>query len=88
MRRAGRSVLASLLLRLGLVKDAEGRVEDWITKRMSQHRNPGEPQVQRRSDGRWIMVSERRTEDGGTVAVYSDITEAVAKPKAAKRKAE
>jgi adenylate cyclase len=25
--------------------------------------------------GRWIMVSERRTEDGGTVAVYSDITE-------------
>ena len=60
---------------LGLVKDAEGRVEDWITKRMSQHRNPGEPQVQRRSDGRWIMVSERRTEDGGTVAVYSDITE-------------
>src|ERR687898_2976443 len=75
MRRAGRSVLASLLLRLGLVKDAEGGVEDGITKRMAQHRNPGEPQVQRRGDGRWIMVSERRTEDGGTVAVYSDITE-------------
>ena len=31
--------------------------------------------MQRRSDGRWVMVSERRTEDGGTVAVYSDITE-------------
>jgi class 3 adenylate cyclase len=31
--------------------------------------------VQRRNNGRWIMVSERRTEDGGTVAVYSDITE-------------
>ena len=31
--------------------------------------------MQRRGDGRWIMVSERRTEDGGTVAVYSDITE-------------
>ena len=41
----------------------------------SQHRNPGEPQVQRRGNGRWVMVSERRTEDGGTVAVYSDITE-------------
>ena len=36
---------------------------------------PAKPQVQRRGDGRWIMVSERRTEDGGTVAVYSDITE-------------
>ena len=59
----------------GYVKDAEGRVEEWIAERLAQHRNPGEPQVQRRSDGRWIMVSERRTEDGGTVAVYSDITE-------------
>ena len=27
------------------------------------------------TNGRWVMVSERRTEDGGTVAVYSDITE-------------
>jgi PAS domain S-box-containing protein len=59
----------------GYVKDAEGRVEEWIAERLRQHRNPGEPQVQRRHDGRWVMVSERRTEDGGTVAVYSDITE-------------
>jgi PAS domain S-box-containing protein len=59
----------------GLIKDAEGRVEEWLTGRLERHRNPGEPQVQRRSDGRWIMTSERRTEDGGTVAVYSDITE-------------
>ena len=59
----------------GRVKDAEGRVEEWIAERLAQHRNPGEPQVQRRENGRWVMVSERRTEDGGTVAVYSDITE-------------
>jgi adenylate cyclase len=59
----------------GYVKDAEGRVEEWIAERPLQHRNPGEPQVQRRNNGRWVMVSERRTEDGGTVAVYSDITE-------------
>ena len=59
----------------GYVKDAEGRLEEWIVQRLQQHRNPGEPQVQRRDNGRWIMVSERRTEDGGTVAVYSDITE-------------
>jgi class 3 adenylate cyclase len=31
--------------------------------------------VQLRGDGRWVMISERRTGDGGTVAVYSDITE-------------
>jgi PAS domain S-box-containing protein len=59
----------------GYVRDAEGRVEELIKERLRQHRNPGEPQVQRRANGRWVMVSERRTEDGGTVAVYSDITE-------------
>jgi class 3 adenylate cyclase len=59
----------------GYIKDAEGRAEEWLTDRLHRHRNPGEPQMQRRSNGRWVMVSERRTEDGGTVAVYSDITE-------------
>jgi PAS domain S-box-containing protein len=59
----------------GYIRDAEGRVEQWVEERLRQHRNPGEPHVQRRQDGRWVMVSERRTEDGGTVAVYSDITE-------------
>jgi PAS domain S-box-containing protein len=59
----------------GHIKDAEGRVEEWVAERLRQHRNPGEPQVQRRAQGRWVMVSERRTEDGGTVGVYSDITE-------------
>src|SRR6185295_14197620 len=28
-----------------------------------------------RSDGRWVMISERRITGGGMVAVYSDITE-------------
>ena len=59
----------------GYITDAEGRVEEWIAERLRQHRNPGEPQVQQRGNGRWLMVSERRTEDGGTVSVYSDITE-------------
>jgi PAS domain S-box-containing protein len=59
----------------GYVKDAEGRVEEWIAERLAQHRYPGPPHVQQRGSGRWVMVSERRTEDGGTVGVYSDITE-------------
>jgi PAS domain S-box-containing protein len=59
----------------GYVEDAKGRVEEWIAERLGQHRNPGPPHVQRRANGRWVMVSERRTDDGGTVAVYSDITE-------------
>ena len=59
----------------GHVKDAEGRIEEWIAERLAQHRNPGPPQIQQRGSGRWVMVSERRTEDGGTVSVYSDVTE-------------
>jgi adenylate cyclase len=31
--------------------------------------------VQHRNRDRWIQISERRTEDGDTVAVYSDITD-------------
>lgn len=60
---------------LGLIKDAEGDVEDWVQRRLERHRNPGAPHVQQRGDGRWVRVNERRTEDGGLVAVYTDITE-------------
>jgi PAS domain S-box-containing protein len=59
----------------GYIKDAEGDIEAWIARRLEKHRNPGEPHVQQRTDGRWVMISERRTSDGGSVAVYSDITE-------------
>jgi class 3 adenylate cyclase/HAMP domain-containing protein len=56
-------------------EDAAGRIDDWVAERMTEHRAPGRPQLQQRSDGRWILVSEHKTEDDGTVAVYSDITE-------------
>jgi class 3 adenylate cyclase/HAMP domain-containing protein len=59
----------------GYVKDAEGRVDEWVRERMARHREPSGSHVQQRSDGRWILVSERKTDDGSTVAVYSDITE-------------
>ncbi len=59
----------------GLVLDAVDDPEGWIAKRLAQRGNPGPPHVTHRSSGLYIMVSERRTADGGTVAVYSDITE-------------
>ncbi|MEQ8349174.1 MAG: adenylate/guanylate cyclase domain-containing protein [Sneathiellaceae bacterium] len=57
----------------GYVQDAEGRVEEWVAERVAKHRNPGPAHIHRRGD-LWILVSERKTEDGGTVALYSDIT--------------
>lgn len=59
----------------GLIRDAEGRINQWVAERLARHRNPDEPLLQGRSDGRWILISERKTDDGGTVAVYADITE-------------
>ena len=59
----------------GLVRDARANPEAWIKERLAQHRNPGEPVLEHRADGRWIQVSERRTENAGRVAVYSDLTE-------------
>ena len=59
----------------GLIPHAEGRVEEFVAARLAQHRNPGDSHVQRQQDGRWILINERNTDDGSTVAVYADITE-------------
>jgi len=59
----------------GLVVDAINDPEAWIAERLARRREPGPSHIQHRSNGRYIMVSERKTVDGGTVAVYSDITE-------------
>ena len=59
----------------GLIQDARSRPEAWIEERLAQHRNPGEPVLEHRANGSWIQVSERRTENAGRVAVYSDLTE-------------
>jgi class 3 adenylate cyclase len=59
----------------GLIPSAEGRVDEWVAERLARHRNPGKPHLQHRTGGRWILISERKTDDGGTVAIYADITE-------------
>jgi signal transduction histidine kinase len=59
----------------GLVVEAEGRVDEWVAQRLAQHRDPTGPHVQRREKDRWVQISERKTADGDTVAVYTDISE-------------
>ena len=56
------------------VNDFES-VDAWIETRLKRHRNPSGSFVQRRGRRKWFQISERRTEDGGYVAVYTDITE-------------
>jgi serine phosphatase RsbU (regulator of sigma subunit) len=59
----------------GLIEDAAGDPEGWIQRRLARHRDCGEPQLQHRNDGRWVQISERRITGGGTVTVFSDLTE-------------
>ena len=68
------STIIRIAAEKGLIKEAEGRVEDWISERIEQHNNPGGTHLQRRHNGKWIQYREFRTDDLGTVAVYSDIT--------------
>jgi signal transduction histidine kinase/HAMP domain-containing protein len=53
---------------------ASGHEENWLAERMKAHRECGNPTEQLLPDGRWLLVDERRTRDGGTVGTYTDIT--------------
>ncbi len=58
-----------------LIPEAKSNPRRWLSERLERHRNPGGPHVQRRKDGRWVSISERKTANGGVVATYADITE-------------
>ncbi len=59
----------------GLDAAGIGREEERFAERQEQFRNPtGEPEV-RHLAGRYVLVTERRTADGGLVMVRTDVTE-------------
>ena len=59
----------------GLIDEVGADPEGYVQERLARHREPGPPTLQRRADDRWILIAERKVTGGGTVAVYSDITE-------------
>jgi PAS domain S-box-containing protein len=69
------SIIRSAVASGRIAEADEARAERWLEERLERHRNPGPPHIQRRADGRWIQVSERRVGGGGAVAVYSDLTD-------------
>jgi signal transduction histidine kinase len=66
-------------LRIGVARgdypEAVGREQEWIAERLDLMANPGQRHEQRLSDGRWILIEERRTADGGLIGLRIDITE-------------
>ncbi len=59
----------------GAIADAVGREEEFIRERMEQHRNPKGPIVRRFRDGRWSMILETRTPEGGVAITFTDVTD-------------
>ncbi len=56
--------------------DAIGREEEWLAARVRKLEAPtGERHEQRLADGRWLMIEERRTSDGGVIGLRVDITQ-------------
>ncbi len=58
----------------GQVPEAVGREEEWLAERLHSHRAAENTSEQELGDGRWILVSERRTTEGGVVGIRTDIT--------------
>jgi signal transduction histidine kinase len=55
--------------------DAVGREQAWLDDRLAMMANPGHRHEQKLADGRWILIEERRTADGGLIGLRIDITE-------------
>ena len=61
--------------RKGMYPDAGPDLAAYVQARLAQRRAGGTFEL-RLSDGTWLYVTERRTHDGGLVAIYTDITDA------------
>jgi PAS domain S-box-containing protein len=57
------------------IAEAQGREDAFVAKRIEEHKNPGPPIIREFTDGRWFLLRESRTSDGGVTVTATDITE-------------
>lgn len=53
---------------------AEG-VEAWVARRLEERRRSEQSYTLLLHDGRWLRITDRRTQDGSLVSIHSDVTE-------------
>ena len=58
----------------GQISYSQDDLETNIEARLARHRDPGGEFEVHFDDGRWTLLSERRTSDGGIAMVHTDIT--------------
>ena len=66
--------IAAAGLERGQMHPGEINCADWVAARLVQHHAPDGPLEYPLEDGRWLEIREHRTEDGGIVGIYTDIT--------------
>lgn len=59
----------------GFIPSAYKDGQDYLASRLEAFRNPSGPFEFETTNGHWVRVDERKTSDGGTVAIRADITE-------------
>ncbi len=60
----------------GEYSTGEKSIDEWIEDRLQAHLNPKPERLEQQlHNGRWLLVNERRTRDGGIAGVRTDITE-------------
>jgi len=57
------------------VFDDGGNQDEWIARRMEKHSLPIGQSTLKHRDGRWFLMRDRHTREGGRVTVLTDITE-------------
>lgn len=63
------------LAKHGIALGAVENVEDWVQERMEKHRTLSSHEPRQEIGGRWIMVHEYRTREGGTLVLRTDMSE-------------
>jgi PAS domain S-box-containing protein len=61
--------------RHGYYPASAGRLDDWVAERVMSHRRAEATSELRLADGRRIFLIQRRTEAGGSVVIFTDITD-------------
>jgi two-component sensor histidine kinase/ABC-type amino acid transport substrate-binding protein len=59
----------------GLYSEAMGREEDFVSERLERHRKAEGTIEQQLGNGRWVKISERKTQSGDIVGFRVDITD-------------
>jgi signal transduction histidine kinase/DNA-binding NarL/FixJ family response regulator/HAMP domain-containing protein len=58
----------------GIFPIAARRIDDWVLEQVQRHNQSMVSYEQQLGDGRWLNISESKTQDGEIVGIYTDIT--------------